>query len=180
MIEYHRLLDRIVCLDARIEEISTKEIYVEKVNKLKCFIGIRAHTALSLIVETSDFSRFSKGNVYAAYLGLIPGDDSSGEDSNKLGITKAGNRHLRKLLIESAQCFARGQTGHISVKLKQRQALCSSDIVAYANKANERLRRRYYKMIGKGKKYNIVKTAIARELACFIWGMMTDNIQLSH
>ena len=89
-------------------------------------------------------------------------------------------RHLRKLLIESAQCFARGQTGHISVKLKQRQALCSSDIVAYANKANERLRRRYYKMIGKGKKYNIVKTAIARELACFIWGMMTDNIQLSH
>lgn len=180
MIEYHHLLDRIVCLDARIEEISTKEIYVEKVNKLKCFIGIRAHTALSLIVETSDFSRFSKGNVYAAYLGLIPGDDSSGEDSNKLGITKAGNRHLRKLLIESAQCFARGQTGHISVKLKQRQALCSSDIVAYANKANERLRRRYYKMIGKGKKYNIVKTAIARELACFIWGMMTDNIQLSH
>ena len=180
MIEYYHLLDRVSKLDERIEEISQKEIYIEKVNKLKCFIGIRTRTALSLIVETSDFNRFSKGNIYAAYLGLIPGDDSSGDDDNKLGITKAGNRHLRRLLIESAQCFTRGQIGYVSSDLRQRQSRCSSDIVAYANKANERLRRKYYKMIAKGKKYNVAKTAIARELACFVWGMITDHTKLAH
>jgi len=180
MIEYHHLCDRILSFDTRIEEISTKEVYVEKVKKLKCFLGIKTHTAISLIVETSDFNRFSKGNIYAAYLGLIPGDDSSGDNDNKLGITKAGNRHLRRLLIEAAQCYTRGQIGHISVDLRQRQALCSSETVAYANKANERLRRKYYRMIAKGKKYNVAKTAVARELACFVWGMMTDNIQLAH
>lgn len=179
MIEYYHLTDRISRLDERIEEISQKEIYIEKVNKLKCFIGVRTHTALSLIVETSDFNRFSKGNIYAAYLGLIPGDDSSSDDDNKLGITKAGNRHLRRLLVESSQTYTRGKIGHISTDLKQRQALCSSDAAAYANKANERLRRKYCKMIAKGKKFNAAKTAIARELACFIWGMMTENIQLS-
>lgn len=180
MIEYYHLIDRISKLDERIEEISGKEIYIEKVNRLKCFLGIKTHTALSLIVETSDFKRFSKGNIYAAYLGLIPGDDSSGNDDNKLGITKAGNRHLRRLLIEAAQCYTRGRIGHISIDLKQRQALCSSQVTAYANKANERLRRKYCKMIAKGKKYNVAKTAIARELACFIWGMMTDHIELAH
>ena len=179
MIEYYHLLDRVSKLDERIEEISQKEIYIEKVNKLKCFIGIKTHTALSLIVETSDFKRFPKGNIYAAYLGLIPGDDSSGDDDNKLGITKAGNRHLRRLLVESSQAYTRGQIGYVSSDLRQRQSKCSSDIVAYANKANERLRRKYYKMIAKGKKFNVAKTAIARELACFIWGMMTENIQLS-
>lgn len=180
MIEYYRLVDRISKLDERIEEISQKEIYIEKVNKLKCFIGIRTRTALSLIVETSDFNRFSKGNIYAAYLGLIPGDDSSGDDDSKLGITKAGNRHLRRLLIESAQCFTRGQIGYVSSDLRQRQSRCSSDIVAYANKANERLRRKYYRMTAKGKKYNVAKTAIARELACFVWGMITDHTKLAH
>ncbi|MBP1529328.1 MAG: IS110 family transposase [Erysipelotrichaceae bacterium] len=179
MIEYYHLFDRVSKLDERIEEISQKEIYIEKVNKLKCFIGIKTHTALSLIVETSDFKRFPKGNIYAAYLGLIPGDDSSGDDDNKLGITKAGNRHLRRLLVESSQAYTRGQIGYVSSDLRQRQSKCSSDIVAYANKANERLRRKYYKMIAKGKKFNVAKTAIARELACFIWGMMTENIQLS-
>ena len=178
MIEYHHLVDRVSRLDERIEEISTNEIYVEKVNKLQCLLGIKTHTALSLIVETSDFTRFIKGNIYAAYLGLIPGDDSSGDD-NKLGITKAGNRHLRRLLIEAAQSYTRGQIGHISRDLKIRQSKCSNEVTAYANKANERLRRKYYKMVAKGKKFNVAKTAIARELACFIWGMMTDNIELS-
>ena len=55
--------------------------------------------------------------------------------------------------------------------------LSSPQIIAYADKANERLRRRYYKMVlGKSKKPNVAKTAIARELACFMWGMMTDHV----
>ena len=179
LIEYHHLDERVNKLDLRIEELANKEEYVEKVNKLKCFIGIKTHTALSIIVETSDFKRFTKGNIYGAYLGLIPGDDSSGDDNNKLGITKSGNRHIRKLLTEAAQGYTRGKIGYVSKDLRQRQSKCSSEVVAYANKANERLRRKYYSMSKKGKNHNVIKSAIARELSCFIWGMMTDNISLS-
>ena len=77
----------------------------------------------------------------------------------------------------ASQCYARGQIGFKSKELKSRQAGNSPQVIAYADKANERLRRRYYKMVlGKSKKPNVAKTAIARELACFMWGMMTDNV----
>lgn len=66
----------------------------EKVKRLGCFLGIKTHTALSLIVETGDFERFAKGNQYAAYLGLAPGENSSSDNVCRLGITKAGNIHL--------------------------------------------------------------------------------------
>lgn len=79
--------------------------------------------------------------------------------------------------IQASQCYARGQVGFKSKELKARQSGNTPAVIAYADKANERLRRRYYKMVlNKCKKHNVAKTAIARELACFMWGMMTDNI----
>ena len=61
--------------------------------------------------------------------------------------------------------------------LKSRQSGNSAQVIGYADKANERLRRRYYKMVlGQSKKHNVAKVAIARELACFMWGIMTDHI----
>ena len=93
-------------------------------------------------------------------------------------LSKQGNRHLRRLLIEAAQSYTRGIIGYKSKDLKERQAKCSSEVIAYADKANTRLRKKYYHMILRGKNHNIAKAAIARELASFIWGMMTDNIAL--
>ena len=102
-------------------------------------------------------------------ISALAGEDSSGDDKTQLGITKAGNRHVRMLLTEAAQCYARGQIGYKSKALKSRQSGNSLQVIAYADKANERLRRRYYKMVlAKGKKHNVAKTAIARELACFM------------
>ena len=116
---------------------------------------------------------------FASYLGLVPGEDSSGDDKTRLGITKAGNRHVRLLLTEAAQSYTRGQIGFKSKDLKARQSGNTADVIAYADKANERLRRRYYKMVlGKSKNTNVAKTAVARELACFMWGMMTDHIDV--
>ena len=136
------------------------------------------YTALSLIVETGDFKRFAKGNVYAAYLGLTPGEHSSSDSINRTGITKAGNRHLRSLLIESAGGICKGAVGHKSKNLRARQNGNTAEVIAYADKANTRLRSRYYKFIRHGKKRNVAVAAIARELACFVWGMMTDNIEV--
>ena len=177
LVTYTYLTEKIERMDRRIEDLASKERYAEKVKKLSCLIGVKAHTALSVIVEVGDFERFSRAEKFASYLGLVPGENSSGETRNRYGITKAGNNHLRRLLIESAQGYTRGATGHKSIALKQRQQGNSPKVIAYADKANERLRRRFYKMtIGKGVHRNRAKTAIARELACFMWGMMTGNI----
>lgn len=177
LLTYTNLSDKLERLDKRIEELAAQGEYRESVKKLTCFIGVRTHTALSVLVEIGDFNRFASAQQFASYLGLVPGEDSSGDDRTRLGITKAGNRHVRLLLTEAAQCYARGHIGYKSKELKKRQTGNTPQVIAYADKANERLRRRYYKMVlGNGKKGNVAKTAVARELACFMWGMMTDNI----
>lgn len=177
LLTFENLSDKLERLDKRIEELASKEEYQEKVKKLSCFIGVKTQTSLATIVEVGDFKRFATAEKFASYLGLVPGEDSSGDDQQRLGITKAGNTHIRRLLVEAAQCYGRGQVGHKSIELKARQYGNSPQVIAYADKANERLRRRYYKMVlGKGKRSNVAKIAIARELACFIWGMMTDHI----
>ena len=177
MASYEEQTAKIERFDLRIEELANQEKYQKKVKKLTCFLGIKTHTALSLIVETGDFERFAKGNTYAAYLGLAPGENSSGEHIQRGGITKAGNSHLRLLLIEAAGGICKGAIGHKSKDLKARQNGNAAEVIAYADRANTRLRSRYYKFIRHGKKRNVAVAAIARELACFVWGMMTDNIE---
>ena len=177
LLTYNTLVDKIERLDKRIEELASSDDYNERVKKLTCFIGVKTHTALSVITEVGDFTRFASAEKFASYLGLVPGEDSSGDKTNRLGITKAGNRHVRLLLTEAAHCYGRGQVGFKSQALKARQEGNTPQVIAYADKANERLRRRFYKMVlGKSKKHNVAATAIARELSCFMWGMMTDNI----
>ena len=176
MTSYEEQEAKIERYDQRIEEIAAEVRYQENASKLGCFLGIRTHTALSLIVETGDFKRFAKGNTYAAFLGLAPGERSSSTNVNRLGISKAGNSHLRSLLIEAAGGICKGAIGHKSKELRSRQRGQSAEVIAYADKANTRLRSKYYKMIRHGKKRNVAVAAVARELACFIWGMMTGNI----
>ena len=176
LLSYDYLVSKIERIEQRIEELAYEGEYREKVHKLECFLGIKTQTALSVITETGDFKRFPDAQHYASYLGLVPGEDSSGEDQNRLGITKAGNRYVRMLLVEAAQSYGRGQVGYKSKAMAARQAGNPPVVIEYADKANERLRRKYYRLVLKNcKKTNVAKTAVARELACFIWGMMTEN-----
>ena len=177
LLTYQTLTEKIERMDRRIEELAQEDAYREPVKKLSCFLGIKTHTALATIVEVGDFKRFPTADRFASYLGLVPGERSSGDSQIRLGITKAGNCHVRTLLTEAAQCFSRGRVGYKSRALKKRQEGNTPEVIAYADRANERLRRKYYQMVlGKNKKANVAKTAVARELACFIWGMMTDHI----
>ena len=163
-------------MDNRIEELSDKEDYHDKASKLRCFIGIKTQEALSLIVETGDFSRFAKGNIYSAYIGLTPGEASSSTNINRLSITKAGNKHIRTILVEAAQGICKGRTGFKSKNLAARQKSNDPAVIAYADKANERMRRKYYRLLYKGKQRNSAVTSFVRELACLVWGMMTYQI----
>ena len=167
--------DRIKECDIRIYEIAETDKYRESVHKLICFKGIRVLTALALIVEIGDFTRFIKAKNFAAFLGLVSGENSSSDGQHLLGITKQGNRFLRRLLTEAAQCFSRS-AARKSKELLRRQSGNTEEIIAYADKANERLRKRYYRLVNHNMKCpNKANTAVARELACFVWGMMTGN-----
>lgn len=177
LLTYEYLTEKIQRFDERIEELASSEKYEKKVKNMSCLIGIKTHTALSLIVEVGDFERFEKAPRFASFLGLVPSEDSSDQRVNRYSITKAGNSHLRRLLVEAAQSYTRGAVGQKSIALKQRQQGNPSEVIAYADKANERLRRRFYKMtLNKGVNRNVATTAIARELSCFIWGMMTEHV----
>ena len=176
LVTFEYLKDKIERLDKRIEELASDERYKTNVKNMGCLLGVKTHTALSMLVEIGDFKRFEKASKFAGFLGLVPSESSSGESTHRYGITKSGNSHLRRLIVEAAQGYARGAIGHKSIALKQRQQGCSTEVIAYADKANERLRRRFYRMTFKGINRNIATTAVARELACFIWGMVTSNI----
>ena len=177
LVTYEYLTEKIERLDNRIEELASGEKYKEKVKNMGCFLGIKIHTALSMVVEIGDFNRFEKAPKYVGFIGLVPSENSSGDSTNRYSITKAGNSHLRRLMVEAAQSYSRGNVGHKSLALKERQKGCSAEVIAYADKVNERLRRRFYKMtLNKGINRNVATTAIARELACFMWGMATGNI----
>ena len=176
LLAFDKLTDKINRIDTRIDELSSEEQYNDKVSKLRCFLGIKMREAMSLVVETGDFFRFAKGSVFSSYLGLTPGESSSSTDINRLSITKAGNKHARTILVEAAQSICKGRVGSKSKDLIARQKGNPPEVIAYADKANERMRRKYYKMMFSGKQRNVAVTAVARELACFVWGMMTDHI----
>ena len=176
LLTYETLSERITQMDKRIEEIAEQDKYREAVHKLICFKGVRTLTALAVIVEIGDFTRFVKAKNFTAFLGLVSGELSSSTDENRMGITKQGNRFIRKLLVECSQSYSRSTQGK-SAALKKRQEGNTPEVIAYADKANERLRKRYYHLVLHNKKnHNKAVTAVARELACFIWGMMTNNI----
>ena len=150
---------------------------------MSCFIGIKTHTAMSILVEVGDFERFESASKFSAFLGLVPSENSSGDSIQRYSITKAGNSHLRRLLIEAAQSYTRGNIGHKSITLKQRQQGCLPEVIAYADKANERLRRRFYRLTLKNNlNRNIATTVVARELSCFLCGGMNtgNNYILIH
>lgn len=168
------LEDKIKRLDEKILEMSNKEEYVKNVSKLRCFKGIDTLTALSLVVEISDFRRFSKAEQIMGYLGLTPSEDSSG-DKRRLGsITKCGNSYLRRLLIESSWHYR--YYNNVSTRLSLRRRNQPSELIAYADKAGRRLNKKFHKLILHNKSPQVAVTAVARELSGFIWGMMTNNI----
>ena len=172
---YSQAVSKLKVFDERIAKLADKERYADNVKKLRCLIGVETHTAMAIISETGDFKRFKSARQYAAYLGLVPGETSSGNMRCRTGITKAGNTHIRILLTESAQCYSRGSHGIKTKALAEKQSGNSSEVISYADKANERLRRKFRKILTTSKR-NIAVTAVARELSCFIWGLMTDNI----
>ena len=176
--EYNSLKDTIERLIEKTEEIANNEKFKEKTQKLACLKGITKSSALTIISEVSDFKRFSTACEFSSYLGLIPGESSSGQKINRLGITKMGNSIVRTLLIEVSQAIVKGKPGYKSKRIKERQKGQDVKIISYADRATERLMKKFRRLMEKGMHRNKAITAVARELSCFIWGIMTNHLEV--
>ena len=173
---YTYLCDKIKAMDVRIEVLASEKQYCENVKKLRCIKGIETNVALTLLAEIGDFNRFSKPTDFAAHLGLIPGEQSSGDKVRGTGITKAGNSTLRQKLTEAAKGYWRGRIGMKSATFKKFEKELPKEVTEYALKANTRLQRKFFNMTHvKGKNMNVAASACAREMACFVWGLITNH-----
>jgi transposase len=172
--EIRRLEDKLGRLDKVIEETAMRPIYAEKIKKLRAFRGIDYLTALSLAVEIGDFKRFPCAEAFMSYLGLVPGESSSGKKRKQGGITKTGNGHLRRLLTESSWHYAR--PNQVSKRLSKRREGTDEGTIRYADKAMKRLHEKYTRMVFKGKTKQTAVIAVARELSGFIWGVMNNAV----
>ena len=160
---------RLAALDAQIERVSQQERYAPVVGALRCFRGIDTLTAMCLVAELHDFMRFDSARGLMAFLGLVPSEHSSGGKESRGEITKAGNRHVRRLMIEAAWHYRHRPS---VLSLKKRRAGQPSQVVALADKAMHRLNRRFVRLLARGKAKPKVAVAIARELTGFVWAAM--------
>ena len=174
--EIRASMELLARIDARIGEMANTERYKDNAAKLVCFTGIQTHAAVSLLCEMGDFTRFETAEQFSAYIGLVPGQDSSGKRQCYTSITKTGNGRIRLLLTEAAKGIKNSNPFQKSKRIQARQALASPDIVLYADKGTRRIKCKMSRMEKNGKNANVATTAGARELACFVWGMMTGNI----
>jgi transposase len=161
---------RLLELDARLAEIAESEPYREPVGWLRCFRGIDTLAAMLILVELHDFRRFASAPALMAYLGLVPGEDSSGEKHRRGRITRTGNGLVRRLLVETAWHYQHRPA--VGVALTRRRKGQPGRVIAIADKAQQRLCRRFRKLAAEHKPAPKVAVAIARELAGFLWAAL--------
>jgi transposase len=143
-----------------------------RVARLRCFRGIDDLTALTIAAELGDARRFATAPSLMAYVGLVPSEHSSGGTRTQGTITKTGNAHLRRVLVESAWHYR--HQPFVSATLRARQRGAPPDVVARAWTAQHRLHRRYARFAARGKRKQHIITAIARELTGFVWAALTQ------
>lgn len=157
----------------RIEELAQAEPFSDGVARLRALRGIDTLSAMTIVSETCDFARFPDAKSYMGFTGLTPSEHSSGASRHQGSITKTGNRHIRRVLVEAAWAYRHAPA--VRGKLRERLEGQSPEIVAYSWAAQCRLNTTYRKIAAKKGAHTAV-VATARELSGFIWGLMTDNL----
>jgi len=149
-------------LDRAIAELATEPPFADVVARLVCLRGVSTLTALALTVELGDWHRFQPGRL-GAFLGLVPSEASSGQRRRQGAITKTGNSHARRLLVEAA--WHRRRSLRPSLALSGRRSGQPAAVRAQAEAAARRLHQRWWDLERRGKRRTIVAVAVARELA---------------
>jgi len=157
-------------LDQAIAELAGTPPFVEVVGRLVCLRGVSTLTALALTVELGDWTRFRPQSL-GPFLGLTPSEDSTGEKRRLGAITKTGNTHARRLLVESA--WHQRRPLRASLALERRRGGQPPHVQAQADRSARRLHDRWHALESRGKRRTVVAVAVARELAAHCWALAT-------
>lgn len=172
---YVRAIDeavaRLQAVDLELRDLLTIEPLRARVERLRCFRGIDDLTALTIAAELGDPRRFPTAPSLMAFTGLIPSEHSSGPKRARGPITKTGNAHLRRVLVEAAWQYR--HHAFLGPALQRRQRSAPPTAIDIAWHAQRRLHRRYRCLAVRGKPKQLVVTAVARELTGFLWAALT-------
>lgn len=178
---YDHYRDKVRACEAgklRLERLVAKHAqeprWKRRVDALRCLKGIETATAFAIVAEADTFARFADPSGFAAWCGLVPSEHSSGESRRQGGITKSGNKHLRKLLVEAAWHYASASRHAKGIARGQE---VDGQVRFHANKGVRRLVDRRAEMSAAGKRPCVANCATARELACWCWaiGLMAES-----
>jgi transposase len=162
-------LARMTALEQDIAQQAERAPYKALVGRLRCLRGIDTLSAMALIAEICDFARFEHPRELMAYLGLVPSERSSGGKQRRGSITKTGNAHARRIIVEAAWHYRHPPAR--SARMKKRWEEQPEAVVAHAFKAQDRLHRRYFRLTSRSKPAQVACVAVARELCGFVWAV---------
>lgn len=156
-------------LDGLVAEAAKEPEYAPLVAQLCVLRGIDILSAMTILTELGDLRRFSSARQLMAAVGLVPSEYSTGDKTRRFSITKTGNAHVRHVLIQASWHYRHAARGGAAVR--KRRMNQSSQVVDIAKKADHRLHRKYSRLTGRGKRSTVAVTAVARELAGFVWAV---------
>ncbi len=165
--------ERLRRLESMIEEASHEPELAPRVARLRTLRGIDTLTAMTLLSELVDMNRFQTPREVMGYVGLVPREHSSGGKKRRGGITKVGNAHVRRVLVESAWHYRWPPSG-TGAGIRKRREGQPPEVVEIARKAELRLHRKFNRMLAKEKPPGRAVVAVARELAGFVWAVARD------
>lgn len=168
---------RLSTVDSVLVELASQPPWAERVGWLRCFYGIDTLTAVTVVAELHGVERFGRARHLMAYLGLVPSERSSGARVRRGGVTKTGNAHIRRVLVEAAWHYR--QRPAVYRGLQKRREGQPAWVIALADRAHQRLWRRYWRLNRAGKTPQVAVTAVARELVGFIWAVLSAPHQLA-
>jgi transposase len=177
MLAVEQTEQRLKALDQKLEEAAQLPIYKEPVGWLRCFRGIDTITAMIFAAELHGIERFDSPRKLAAYLGVVPTEHSSSDKTRRGSITKTGNRHIRRALVQA--CWQYRHRAGVGGKLAERRRGQPARVIAIADAAQRRLHSRYVRLSERGKPKNKVVIAVVRELLGFIWAALHPSQQVS-
>lgn len=161
---------RLVEIDRLIATIATEPPYTAAAAALRCFRGIDTVSAMTILAELYDVRRFAQPRALMSFLGLVPSEHSSGDKRRPGAITKMGNGHVRRILVEAAWHYR--HEPRLGALVRQRRLGQPAAVIAIADKAEQRLCRRYRRLTARLKLKPVVVIAIARELVGFLWAVL--------
>lgn len=174
VLQVHHLEDRRTALEAQIARLAETAPYEDSVQRLTCLRGISTLSAMVLLTELQDLRRFTHPRQLMSFVGLVPSEHSSGTRQLRGRITKAGNSHARRILVEAALAY-RHRPSH-GPRVRRVLASQPPAIVAQVSKAHRRLHQRFAHLISRGKRSQLASIAVARELCGFVWALMVRPV----